>query len=1111
MTVRFKHLNIALVAAFACSTVLGQGTAQISGRVTDATGALIPGADVQATQTDTGLTRSTVTNETGAYALPSLPTGPYRLEVTLPGFQTFVQTGITLEVNGNPEISVVLQVGQVTQTVEVTANTALVETRTVGVGNVMENERILELPLNGRNVTQLILNAGAAVQTGTSSRRSMPNQQEISVAGSQEGSVAYMLDGAIHNNPYDNLSLPLPFPDALQEFKVETSALSASQGRLGGAQVNAVTKSGTNVVNGSLFWFVRNDLFGAKEYFTGQSSLKRNQFGGTVGGPIVQDKLFYFAAFQGTTIRQDPSGTEDWAPTPAMLRGDFRAVTAPPCSRSPITLSYVRDGVQLFENNMIDPAHFSPVGVELARRSPMDQIADECGLVQFGNLQQDNDTQWVGKTDWQVNDAHSIIGRVLYQSNNRETPYSLDTDNIFTADAPGWDSLGQSYTVGDTWLVSPTTVVSSRLAVNYTNIGRLGADYFTWADLGANVFSYVEQVRQPRHHGSWLQSRRRHVQRLQLPDVLGRPQHRCQHVARRPSVELWRRVHVDRFELQRQRLRVGTVQLQRATQRIAVRRHAPGRFSTFPAGAAQHGLRAPALHGAVPGRHLARHADVDPELGPPLGAGAGDSRSPTGGSPRSATSAAWPGSGARCSPRRRRASCSRAMRASRATGAGRGNMWIFAPRFGLAWDVTGDGRTSVRASTGLGYDYPNAQFHLWTSLVPPFGGNIVINGASLDDPWADYPGGNPHPLSVSSDVEFPTYGRFTFMGEDMEPAQVQSWNLSLQRQFADDWLVSATYLGMHTIHMLGSEQVNPAIYFPGVADAGGLCYTDQYTFNAGRAGATCSTTRNTNPRRLLSIIDPEVGRKMGAAAQINTDGNMSYNGLLLDVRKRISSGYTLNLNYTWAHCLSLEQDSENGGTGLNPDNVNIFPGDRNRTRGNCSSDRRQALNLTSVAQIPEFENAAARMLASGWQLSVIYRYNTGSYMTIEAGSDRALNGTNRGDQVAQHLGGEPLSGRNGPREQYFNVDNFAIPAAGTLGNVGIRSIRGPAQWDWDAALSRNFTIAEGQTIEFRWEVYNIPNSFRAVNPSFNRRSGTFGQLRNSRDPRVMQFALKWNF
>ena len=1110
MTVRFKHLNIALVAAFACSTVLGQGTAQISGRVTDATGALIPGADVQATQTDTGLTRSTVTNETGAYALPSLPTGPYRLEVTLPGFQTFVQTGITLEVNGNPEISVVLQVGQVTQTVEVTANTALVETRTVGVGNVMENERILELPLNGRNVTQLILNAGAAVQTGTSSRRSMPNQQEISVAGSQEGSVAYMLDGAIHNNPYDNLSLPLPFPDALQEFKVETSALSASQGRLGGAQVNAVTKSGTNVVNGSLFWFVRNDLFGAKEYFTGQSSLKRNQFGGTVGGPIVQDKLFYFAAFQGTTIRQDPSGTEDWAPTPAMLRGDFRAVTAPPCSRSPITLSYVRDGVQLFENNMIDPAHFSPVGVELARRSPMDQIADECGLVQFGNLQQDNDTQWVGKTDWQVNDAHSIIGRVLYQSNNRETPYSLDTDNIFTADAPGWDSLGQSYTVGDTWLVSPTTVVSSRLAVNYTNIGRLGADYFTWADLGANVFSYVDKyanlgITDPGFNLGGATSNdssfRTFSAGLNTDVSMSRGDHQWSY----GGAYMWidSNSNANAFASGQFNFNGQHSGLPYADMLLGVSQ----RFLQGPPNTAYVRQLYTALYLAdtwrvTPTLTLNWGLRWEPELGQSITNGRiatfSNERRMAGVRSTVFTQAPpgflFPGDegfeGDRGRPR---------------------NMWIFAPRFGLAWDVTGDGRTSVRASTGLGYDYPNAQFHLWTSLVPPFGGNIVINGASLDDPWADYPGGNPHPLSVSSDVEFPTYGRFTFMGEDMEPAQVQSWNLSLQRQFADDWLVSATYLGMHTIHMLGSEQVNPAIYFPGVADAGGLCYTDQYTFNAGRAGATCSTTRNTNPRRLLSIIDPEVGRKMGAAAQINTDGNMSYNGLLLDVRKRISSGYTLNLNYTWAHCLSLEQDSENGGTGLNPDNVNIFPGDRNRTRGNCSSDRRQALNLTSVAQMPEFENAAARMLASGWQLSVIYRYNTGSYMTIEAGSDRALNGTNRGDQVAQHLGGEPLSGRNGPREQYFNVDNFAIPAAGTLGNVGIRSIRGPAQWDWDAALSRNFTIAEGQTIEFRWEVYNIPNSFRAVNPSFNRRSGTFGQLRNSRDPRVMQFALKWNF
>ena len=261
-------IGISLIVMLGCAGLWAQGTAQISGTVADPSGARLPGAEITATQTATGLSRSVVSNETGSYVLPSLPTGPYKLEAALPGFRTFVQTGITLEVNGNPVINVTLAVGQVTETVEVQANAALVETRSVGVGQTMEARQILELPLNGRNVTELITLSGAATAPPDgSSSRSMSGQQNIRVAGGLSGSVNYSLDGALHRNPYDNLSLPLPFPDALQEFKVETSALSASQGGASGAQASAVTKSGTNEFHGNLFEFVRNDLFNATAYF----------------------------------------------------------------------------------------------------------------------------------------------------------------------------------------------------------------------------------------------------------------------------------------------------------------------------------------------------------------------------------------------------------------------------------------------------------------------------------------------------------------------------------------------------------------------------------------------------------------------------------------------------------------------------------------------------------------------------------------------------------------------------------------------------------------------------------------------------------------------------
>src|SRR5262245_8669364 len=305
-------------SAISCASAWAQATAQASGTVRDQTGAVLHGVEVTATQTETGISRTAITNETGSWVLPNLAVGPYRLEAVLPGFRTYVQTGIVLQVGSSPVIHVVLEVGQASESVEVQANAALVETRNVSVGEVIENERILELPLNGRNVQELITLAGGAVQTGTTSQQSLQGIPVISVAGAFESATSYRLDGAIHIINYDNNSLPLPFPDALQEFQVETGVRSARSGRNAGAEVNSVTKSGTNEFHGNTFWFVRNDLLNARNYFaTKGSTLKRNQFGGTLGGPIFKNKLFFFGGYQGTIVRQDPSDVRSFVPTAA--------------------------------------------------------------------------------------------------------------------------------------------------------------------------------------------------------------------------------------------------------------------------------------------------------------------------------------------------------------------------------------------------------------------------------------------------------------------------------------------------------------------------------------------------------------------------------------------------------------------------------------------------------------------------------------------------------------------------------------------------------------------------------------------------------------------------
>jgi len=340
-TVRANIFGVLLMSA----AVWAQ-TAQINGVVRDSSGLAIPGAAIKATQTATGVVRTTTSSDNGNYALPNLAVGPYMLEVTKEGFNKYVQSGIVLQVDTNPTIDVPMQVGSVSSQVTVEAAALQVETRTTSIGQVVDNQRIMEMPLNGRDVHELIFLAGMAKFPGTASLQSVRNYPTVvvSVAGGAPDSVGYSLDGIIHQDPYNNLSLPLPFPDAVQEFKVETSAIPAQYGFHSTAAVNAITKSGTNEFHGDLFEFLRNGKLNANDYFNNASNkprdtLKRNQFGGVIGGPVRKDKLFFFGGYQRTSLRSDGTQQTAFIPTPAMANGDFTGIASAACNNgTPVNL-----------------------------------------------------------------------------------------------------------------------------------------------------------------------------------------------------------------------------------------------------------------------------------------------------------------------------------------------------------------------------------------------------------------------------------------------------------------------------------------------------------------------------------------------------------------------------------------------------------------------------------------------------------------------------------------------------------------------------------------------------------------------------------------------------
>src|ERR1051326_4005251 len=889
-----------LICAFS-SDVWAQATAQISGTVRDQSGAVLPGVEVTATQTDTGLARMTISNETGLYVLPDLPLGPYKLEVALAGFLTFVQTGIVLQVNSNPVINVTMEVGQRAEEVEVQANAALVDTRSVGVGQVMETQRILDLPLNGRNVTELIaFGAGATnVPELGSSPRSMQGQLAISVAGGLPSGVNYSLDGGQHTNPYDNLSLPLPFPDALQEFKIETSALAASQGQHSGAQISTVTKSGTNAFHGDLFEFVRNDLLNATTYFaavnpqTGKkarATLKRNQFGGTVGGPIVKNKLFFFGGFQDTINHQDPSNAQIWIPNAAMLSGDFSVAASPACLGKTVTLPATLG----FVNNKVDPKTFDPVSLAIVSKLPTTN--DPCGLITYGDPGNTNARQYIGKTDYTLNAQHSLMGRYLLTTQTQPVPYSLAPNNLLTTFDRGQSNSAHSYAVGDTWLINSQTVLSTRLVANYTNVQRLGAEFFTYSDVG--VKNYVSLL--PKYLiltvGSTTSlnpgfllgggtantsTYRTFSSGINSDATLSRGAHQIAIGGSAMYMDSNSNANVSSS---------GSFNFNGAATGFPLADFLLGKASTFSQAAPNTdytrkkyvGFYASDTWKVSPRWTLTYGLRWEPDLSEILTLGRVTRYSETA----------------------RAAGVKSTVFSKAAAGfsfpgdpgfpgtSGRAKNWPeFAPRFGFAWDVRGDGKTSLRASTGIGYDYPNAQFQLWTSIVPPWGGSTNIPNPVFDNPFSTpgsgFNGVNPFPVAYGPNVPFIPFGQYTAMS-DVKPTQVQSWNLSLQHQFPDNWFVSAAYVGNHIIHTLGSEELNPATYFPGNADATGSCGTNQgYTFKT-TPGAVCSPVANTNARRRLSLIDPvNTGQYVGDLVQIQSGGNARYNGLLLEVRRPV--------------------------------------------------------------------------------------------------------------------------------------------------------------------------------------------------------------------------------
>jgi hypothetical protein len=321
-------------------------TASLTGTVHDAGGGAVPEAKVTVRNTGTETSHTVETNPSGEFLLPRLAVGDYTLTVEKAGVSTYLRAGIVLSVGQAANVDVSLQVGQLTERVQVEANAELVDTRTITNSQLIDRSRINELPLNGRNAQSLLFLSAGTVDLGRNGcvicgqGGVYPGEQTAGVNGTTRTQVNYQLDGVSHNDTYLNANLPFPNPDSLQEFSLQSGNFSAEYGNAAGGTVNIVTRSGTNQLHGSLFEYVRNGDFNARNFFAPtQDTLKRNQFGGSIGGPILKNKLFFFGTYQETRIRQAPAGAIAFVPTAAERSGDFSGLAAQlldPVTRVPV-------------------------------------------------------------------------------------------------------------------------------------------------------------------------------------------------------------------------------------------------------------------------------------------------------------------------------------------------------------------------------------------------------------------------------------------------------------------------------------------------------------------------------------------------------------------------------------------------------------------------------------------------------------------------------------------------------------------------------------------------------------------------------------------------------